>query len=201
MRLILLSAALLACTPAAAQLYTPPTIDTSSFATVSSLNALTATVTGKADTSSIPSMVLSNLPWASNIPGSETVAGAAGVGSTVRRGDAIQPRITRTASCTIVFASSIGSCDATWDGSPFAAGTTIRLAGAPAITTATQGVAGEQPTTCKAYGITITGISFRCWTSQTTVLNLAGITAGLTLAPVTGAASGIVVQITAIPTS
>ncbi len=118
-----------------------------------------------------------------------------------RGADDPQPRITRTAGCTIVIAGGIGSCETAWDGSAFPSGTVVRLAGAPGVTTASVGAANEQPVTCKFYNMTVTGLGFRCWQAQSSLLTLGGVTAGLTLLPFSAPSTTVTVNVTALPTS
>lgn len=135
------------------------------------------------------------------VPGMEMVGGSAGSGVKCRLVNAVQPRISRTAVCTLATVSLISSCDATWEGGSFPSETTIRLLGAPAPVSASQGTSTEQPIDCKAYNVTLSGVSVRCWTTQMLSINLAGVTAGLNLSPTAAAGAGTQIQVTAIPAS
>ncbi len=138
---------------------------------------------------------------ATTLPPSEKTVPTLGTSMAYRGADDPQPRITRTASCTIVIGGGIGSCETPWDGSAFPAGTVVRLAGAPGVTTASVGAANEQPVTCKVYNMTVTGLGFRCWQAQSAVLNLSVVTTGLTLLPFAAPSTTVTVNITALPTS
>jgi hypothetical protein len=137
---------------------------------------------------------------ATSLPPTEVTAPVLGSSMQYRGADDPQPRITRTASCTVTISNGIGSCEVAWDGSPFAAGVTPRLAGAPATVTATVGPVNEQPMTCKAYGMTRLQIGFRCWQAQSSVLTAAVLTAGATVLPFAPPAT-VTVQATALPSS
>ncbi len=137
---------------------------------------------------------------ATSLPPTEVTAPVLGSSMQYRGADDPQPRITRTASCTVAIVNGIGSCEVAWDGSPFAVGVTPRLAGAPATVTATVGAANEQPMTCKAYGMSRLMIGFRCWQAQSSALTAAALTAGVTVLPFAAPAT-VTVQATALPSS
>lgn len=61
--------------------------------------------------------------------------------------------------------------------------------------------AGSQPVTCNVITRTTTTAAGKCWTAQTTLLNLSIITAGLTLSPYGASLAGIPVQVIAVPTT
>jgi len=192
MRTIILAAlAAMLATPAAAQLVSPlnPPITPEAAAQLADQVDQARTL---AATACQPSAV---------VPPMETPAGAAGSGKACRLVNSVQPRITRTASCNVATAAGITSCTAAWDGSGFPDGATIRLAGAPAAVTTTVGTSAEQPIACKAYAMTTTSISFRCWQSQTTALNLSIVTAGLSLLPFATVPTSVTVQVTGIMAS
>jgi hypothetical protein len=170
----------LACSPARAGLDVPPL--------PADLSAITAQLAAVQASVPVP---------ASSVAPLETVGGAPGSTMTFRRGDAVQPRITRTASCALVISGGMGTCTTTWDTSSFPTGTTIRLAGAPAVVDTTAGAATDQPIDCKAYAVSLTGISFRCWQAQSSVVSLLGAT----VLPFSAPASSVTVQVTAIPSS
>lgn len=127
---------------------------------------------------------------ASAVPPAETVAGSAGAGLTYRRGDAVQPRITRSTTCTL---DGTASCSVTW--------TTAMSGGTPTISI-TPINAGSNPIACNLTSApTTTTVAIKCWISQTTLLNLSLITAGLTLQPFQNALAGTQVQIIALPST
>lgn len=158
--------ALAAAAPAAAQISNPPGV------TQGQLDAVAATIP---------------LP-ASSVPPAETVAGAAGSQAAYRRGDAVQPRITRAANCTL---DATGACSVTWS---------TALTAAPTIVTTPVNPSAVQAIMCNTTATpTTTGASIKCWITQTTALSLAIVTAGLSLSPAATAPAGTVVQIIALP--
>lgn len=165
-RLFLFALFCLCAFPASAQVAYPPGVSPSDLATVQA---------------SIPTP-------ATAVPGVEAVGGAAGSANTFRRGDAIQPRITRAANCTL---DSGGSCSITWASA---------LAVAPTIVTTPVNPTATQAYMCNTTSTpTTTTVAIKCWSLQTTTLSLAIVTAGLNLVPATTAPAGTVVQVIAIP--
>lgn len=234
----LIAAAALIASPAASQSIpgAPPPVDTSQFATASSVQAakdaadaaIAASATAKAaadaaaaravaaqaalpdltpyakvsDVATVQSTIMAAMPQrATTLPPMEKVNATVGTSMRYRGADDVQPRITRTAACTLVVSGGIGSCDTTWEGSPFPAGTIVRLAGSPAITTVSVGANTEQPMTCKAYAVTVTGIGFRCWQAQSSALSLNAVTTGVVVLPFSAPAGTITVSVTALPSS
>lgn len=121
------------------------------------------------------------------IPPPEAVGGAVGTAVTYLRSDAIPPRITRA---TNVVTGAGGTFSGTW-GSALSAVPTLIL---------TPISNGSSAVACQLTALpTTTTFAGQCWTSQTTTLNLSIITAGLNLNPFAAAASGIPVQVIAIP--
>lgn len=120
---------------------------------------------------------------ATTIPTMETVGGVAGTSNTYRRGDAVQPRITRSVTCTTVAG---GTCEVTW-----ATMQTVPLVyPIPAIPSG-----ATQPVPCYPVSgtITTTGATIKCFASQSIL--------GLGLLPFTTGAAGVTVQVLAIPPS
>ncbi len=213
MRILILAAALICSSPAIAQSIAGGTIDASqvpSKAQVAAANAkadtaqaAAAAAQAKADAAALQASALEALipKRATTLPPTERTAPTLGTSMQYRGADDPQPRITRTASCTLTVSAGIGSCDATWDGSPFPSGVVVRLAGSPAVVTASAGAANEQPMTCKAYMLSITGISFRCRQAQSSALTLGIVTAGVSVLPFSAPASAATVMVTALPAS
>jgi hypothetical protein len=209
----LILAALLAASPAAAQSIAGGTIDASQIPSRSQLEAANAkaetaqaaanAAQAKADAAALQALAVEALipKRATTLPPMERTAPTLGSSMAYRGADDPQPRITRTASCTLTISAGIGSCDALWDGSPFASGIVVRLAGSPAVVTASVGATNEQPMTCKAYGLSTTGISFRCWQAQSSALTIGIVTAGATVLPFSAPASTATVMVTALPSS
>lgn len=131
---------------------------------------------------------------ASIAPPSETVAGAAGTAATYRRGDAVQPRITRSATITLD-ASGAGTFDWTSQGA---------LA-APVQPVITPIYAGASAPTCAATAVTATSVSVKCLFGNPLFLTLGQLTTagvnGMSLNPFASPAAGISVAIVALPKS
>lgn len=132
--------------------------------------------------------VLSVMPQPNTaVPQAEAVGGAVGSALTYLRSDVKTPRITRAATVTTIAG---GTFSGTW---------ATALSAAPNIVLtpiATGGVA----VTCELTAMpTTTAFAGRCWTSQSTLLSLSIVTAGLTVAPNAASAAGISVQVLAIP--
>lgn len=177
--------ALIACAlplTAGAQTVSPlnqATIDTSSLATKAEVQAAQTAATNAAANSCPPS---------STVPPMETVGGAGGSATTCRRSDAVQPRITRAKSCTLV---SGGTCTVTYEALPSSDPNIIAVA----INS------GAQPIMCgPTAAATTTSVSIKCFVTQPTTLPaLATSLLGLLIPVTTTAPAGTVVQITALP--
>jgi hypothetical protein len=125
---------------------------------------------------------------ASSVPPTEQVTPTVGTPGTYRPYDAVQPRITRAGSCTLITG---GTCTVTW-ATPFSV--------APNVVLSPINTAGAQPMSCNPTSApTTTSVAIKCWLEQTTTLSLAIVTTGLTLAPAQVAPAGTVVQATGIP--
>lgn len=123
---------------------------------------------------------------ASAIPPMEAVGGTIGTAGTYRPADATNPRITRA---TLVSTAAGGTFSGTWS---------MALPTAPVIVLTP--IAAAASIDCQLTAApTTTTFQGRCWTAQSTVLNLGIITAGLTLNPVANSAAGIQVRVLAIP--
>lgn len=125
---------------------------------------------------------------ADTVPMVEAVGGAVGSQQTYRRGDSVQPRITRA---SVVTTDGSGNWSVSW-ASP--------VPGSQAVTALLPINAGTQPASCNVTTSTVNGASGKCWVAQSTLLNLGIITAGLTLTPF-NPASGLQVQVVALPVS
>lgn len=125
-------------------------------------------------------------PLGDFVPPGETVAGSIGSANMAMRADARPPRLTRA---TTVTTASGGTFSGTWD---------APLVGTPTIVLTP--IAANASIDCQLTSApTSTTFAGRCWTAQTTSLNLTLITAGLTLNPMTNTAAGVQVQVIAIP--
>lgn len=124
---------------------------------------------------------------ASTVPATETVAGAAGATMTFRRGDAVQPRITRAVVGTT---NASGLVVVTWESLP----STPIVVPVPFVASG----AGQAPLCMPVSGsVTVTGATIKCFTSQSVTVSLLGAV----VAPVTTAAAGVQVQVFAVPTT
>lgn len=124
------------------------------------------------------------------VPQAEAVGGAVGTSTNCIRQDAKLPRITRAATCTL---NASAACTVTWD-TPLVAPAGVGVVITPVNTPA------ANPIACNLTAVpNTTGASIKCWLSQSTVLSLSLVTAGLTLNPFQNALSGTQVQILAIP--
>jgi len=181
-----LAAFVLLAAPAGAQIISPlqagSSVDTSNLATKADL-------AGKADTAAITSLQAQIPTPSSSVPIAEIPGGAAGTGNTFRRGDAVQPRITRAVTCTT---ASNGQCAADWSSNPLSAVPNVLP-----IPTIASG-AGQGTICWPVTGtVTTTGATIRCLTSQSVTISVLGAV----VAPLTTAASGVTVQVFAIPLS
>lgn len=123
---------------------------------------------------------------ADTLPPTEAVTPTAGAAPTYRRSDAVPVRITRA---TTVTTTTGGTFSGTWS---------TPLSAAPAIVMTP--IAANASIDCQLTAApTTTAFQGRCWTSQTTLLNLSLVTSGLTVSPTVNTAAGIQVQIVAIP--
>lgn len=128
-------------------------------------------------------------PFSDTVPPSEMVGGSTGSTATIRRGDAANPRITRS---TTVVTGAGGTFSGTWS-TPLSSATPVLV-----LTPIAASSSIDCQLTSAPNATTFAG---RCWTAQTTLLNLSIITAGLTLNPMTTTAAGVSIQVIAIPSS
>jgi hypothetical protein len=175
MRAIALSLALVA-SPVGAQVVTAPPTGTSAVDTAARAAAAEAKSAADAAAAAIP------VP-ASTVPGMETIGGAAGSANTFRRGDAVQPRISRTVSGTT---GANGQATISWPAMPSAPKLTVT----PYVTSAETQV----PTCYPVAGtVTTTGAVIKCFRTQTLL--------GLGLIPFTVAPAGVQFDVLALPGS
>lgn len=128
-----------------------------------------------------------NVPQpAAVIPSSEMVGGSVGASTDYMRADARLPRITRAVTVTT---DSGGTFSGTWS-TPFAVAPTIVMTPIAASTSIDCQLTAPP---------TASGFQGRCWSAQTTLLNLSIITAGISLNPVTNTAAGVQIQVIGIP--
>lgn len=170
-----LIAALLLAGPAGAQVSypTPAPVDMSGLATTSQLNAVDAKIPTPANTA----------------PSSEALSATAGA-MTARYAleDHVHPRITRAATTTT---DASGNWSVTWS---------TALAATPVVLPIPVN-AGSQPVICNVTTRTTTTAAGKCSTGQTTVLSLSIVTSGLTVNAFSNTASGVTIQVLAIPTT
>lgn len=160
---------------------TPPSIP----ATVASKAEVQAAQTAADNAASAAAAAQAAIPVpASTIPGMEMVGGAAGSTNTFRRGDAVQPRISRTVSGTT---GSNGQAAVTWPS----------MASIPKLTVTSYvaSTAVTLPPTCYPVTgtVTTTGATIKCYVDQTIL--------GLGLVPRANAAAGVAFDVLALPGS
>lgn len=121
---------------------------------------------------------------ASTIPGMEMVGGAAGSANTFRRGDAVQPRISRTIKQAVT--GSNGTATVSWPAMP----------SVPALTL-TEYVAANDTVAPSCYPVTgtvtTTGATIKCFVDQSIL--------GLGLLPRKAAGAGVTFDVLALPAS
>ena len=122
-------------------------------------------------------------------PQTEAVAATAGSASTCLRSDARLPRITRAGMASST--SSTGDWSITWSTPLPAAPVTLPI---PMNT-------GTQPIVCNVASSTTIGATGRCWLARTLPATLLTLSALLSFDPNGAPASGIPVQVLAIPTT
>lgn len=131
--------------------------------------------------SSLNPVPLSDVP-----PPSEVLGGSAGNMDTASRANHTHPRITRAMTVTT---ASDGTFSGTWS---------VPLAAAPNISLVP--IAPNTSIDCQLTAApTASTFQGRCFSAQTTLLNLSIVTAGLTLNPVTNTGAGVSVQVIAVP--
>jgi hypothetical protein len=189
----LLIAALVAGPVGAQTISSPPApaaaaVDTSNLATkaeakaASDAAAAAQSTATAAQTAAAAAQAAIPVP-ASTTPGMEMVGGAAGTTNTFRRGDAIQPRISRTVSGTT---SAAGTAAVTWQ----AMGSVPKLVVTPYVTSTETQVPTCYPVTGT---VTTTGATIKCFRTQTLL--------GLGLIPFTVAPAGVQFDVLALPGS
>lgn len=125
------------------------------------------------------------LPATVASPG-EVIAGQIGTALRYAREDHTHPRLSRTLTVTT---AAGGTFSGTWS---------TPMASAPAVILTP--IAASSSIDCQlTTPATTTGFTGRCWTAQTTTLNLGIITAGLSLNPMTATVAGVQVQVIALP--
>lgn len=121
-------------------------------------------------------------------PPSEVLTAVRGASDRYAREDHGHARMTRS---MVVTTGSGGTFSGTWS-SP--------LAQAPVIVMTP--VSASTSIDCQLTAApTVNGFAGRCWSAQTTTLNLSIITAGLNLNPVASTASGVQIHVVALPPS
>jgi hypothetical protein len=125
---------------------------------------------------------------AASVPPPEVVGGSIGAASTYRRGDAVQPRITRSTTVTL---DVTGTATFDWTAQG-ALVTPVQLILTPIYT-------GTSVPICYATAVSATAGSIKCMMVSTANLTLALVTAGLNLFG--ASASGMQVGIVALPKS
>jgi len=107
---------------------------------------------------------------ATTVGNPEAVGGQVGSSMRYKREDWVPPRISRTGSCVL---NALGTCTATWSGSPFPAGTTPVMLGDPVATN----TAATFPISCNVTAApTLTGVAVKCWQGQSSLVSILGAT-------------------------
>jgi len=181
-RFSLLALALIASPAAAQVVVAPPTSAVpADVATKSEVQAAKAAADSAAAAAAAAQAAIP-VP-ASTVPGMEMVGGAAGSTNTYRRGDAVQPRISRTVSGTT---GSAGTAAITWP----AMAAVPKLVVTPYVTAAETQV----PTCYPVIGtVTTSGATIKCFKTQTLL--------GLGLIPFAVAPAGVQFDVLALPGS
>ena len=138
------------------------------------------------------SAVVATIPVpASSAPTAESIVGAAGSTMTFRRGDAVQPRITRMLGPdSPCLTNASGLCMATWTAT---SGGTPGVLPIPMISSTS---AAQAPQCLPVDGtITTTGATIKCFTTQTVTVGALGAS----VAPITTAAANLKVMVLVIP--
>ena len=119
------------------------------------------------------------------VPPGATPGGSIGIQNSFTPIDATQPGLTRSAKTT-----TDGSCNfaVTWT-VPLVSSTPVAFA-YPTIPSG-----ATQPSSCNTTAITSAGVTGKCFTAQTTLLNLSIVTTGLTLNSQGGTCSGMSVSV------
>ncbi|MFK4871661.1 hypothetical protein [Novosphingobium sp. ZW T3_23] len=180
-RAAILAALLAAPVPALAQVVIAPPASTANTATKSEVQAAQAAAESAAAAAAAAQAAIP-VP-ASSVPGMEMVGGAAGSTNTYRRGDAVQPRISRTVTGTT---GSAGTAAVTWP----AMAAVPKLVVTPYVTAAETQVPTCYPVTGT---VTTTGATIKCFRTQTLL--------GLGLIPFTVAPAGVQFDVLALPGS
>ncbi len=128
-------------------------------------------------------------PPGTTTPQTEAVAATAGSASTCLRSDARLPRITRAGMASST--STTGDWSITWSTPLPTAPVTLPI---PMNT-------GTQPIVCNVATTTTTGATGRCWLARTLPATILTLTALLSFDAFGTPASGIAVQVLAIPTT
>jgi len=178
MRALLIIAAALLATPAAAQVAYPPSDTAGLAARVDQAAAKADTAAARAAAACMPGATL---------PPMETVGGSAGSGDTCRLANSVQPRISRTVSGTTVTG---GTGAVSWPAMP----SVPKLTVTPYVAS----TAAQAPMCFPVSGsVTTTGATIKCFTSQSVTVSILGAV----VAPITTAAAGVTFDVLALPAS
>lgn len=126
---------------------------------------------------------------AASVPPPEVIGGSSGATATYRRGDAVQPRITRSSTLTL---DSTGSATFDWTAQG-ALATPVQVIISP-VNTSTTAIP-----ICYATAVSATAASIKCTMVNTANITLALVTAGLNMFG--ASASGMQAGIVALPKS
>jgi len=145
-----------------------------------------ANTTAQNVTSSVATLSAKIPVPASTVPPTERVGGATGTAGTYRPADAVQPRITRAG---VVATDNAGAWSITWS-------TALPT---PPVTLPIPINTGTQPVVCNVATSTATSASGRCWLARTLPATLVSVVALVSYDVMGAPATGISVQVLAIP--
>lgn len=193
--MILLPLALLGAPAAAQVIYPPAVIDPSALPSKADVQAATAAANAAAVVANAAQTAAASKCAATPVvPPMEVVGGSAGTSTAgCRPVNSVQPRITRSASFTT---TAGGSATVTWPAMNDTSGNPITPLVFPIPNIATG--ATQAPSCYPITGtITSTGVTLKCFTTQSVTVSILGST----VAPITAAAAGVTGQVLAIPGS
>lgn len=155
-------------------------------AIVSSMAFLVGSMVETSSAQSMTSSLYGPPVPAESLPNPENTTPSVGSSTDYMRADAVLPRITRAATVTT---DATGNWSVTWATPLLATPTVLPIA----IN------AGSQPVSCNVITRSTTAATGRCWTAQSSLLNLGIVTAGLSILPYANSAAGVQVQVIALP--
>ena len=139
----------------------------------------TANVAGVATTTALSTLASSMPQPSAAVPPAPAPTGAPGTGNTFTPANAIPPSLTRSTTATT---ASDGTFSVTW---------AVPLVSAKPVVNLMPLNTGSQPAICNPTAVSSTGLTGKCWSTQTTALTLALVTSGVTVNPTANTAAGM----------